>query len=248
MKRLIAALAILLVNSACGQQEAPADPSVIAAGAAAWEAAINAGDLDAVVELYTADARIMPPNLEMSSGRDAVRDGFSGLIEAGISIEITSIEAMVSGDLGYNVGTYVMRAGDEVVDTGKYMETWRLDRDGKWRVSNDIYNSDNPPAVPEKKGPMTPMTHVVISHEVEDAERWLAAWRGENSRHQLFRENGAKHVHTMQSTRDPNRTGLIVAVSDMNALNAMLGSEQGMEAAATDGVKLDTMVILNEAE
>jgi hypothetical protein len=93
-----------------------------------------------------------------------------------------------------------------------------------------------------------PMSHVMISHEVEDAERWLAAWQGEDSRHKLFKENGAKHIHTMQGARNPNLTGLIIAVSDMDALNAMLGSEQGMAAAAEDGVIVDTMVILTDAE
>ena len=93
-----------------------------------------------------------------------------------------------------------------------------------------------------------PMTHLVITHEVEDADVWFAAWRGEDSRHNLFKENGAVHVHTLQSPDNPNLTGLVIAVSDMDALNAMLSSEEGMAAAAEDGVKTDTMIMLTQAE
>ena len=93
-----------------------------------------------------------------------------------------------------------------------------------------------------------PMTHLVITHEVEDADVWFAAWRGEDSRQNLFKENGAAHVHTLQSPDNPNLTGLVIAVSDMDALNAMLSSEEGMAAAAEDGVKTDTMIMLTQAE
>lgn len=90
------------------------------------------------------------------------------------------------------------------------------------------------------------MTHVLITHEVEDAEHWLAAWRGENSRHELFEANGARHVHTFQNADNPNLTGLVVAVADMDKLMAMLESEEGQAAALADGVKLDTMTLLVE--
>lgn len=92
------------------------------------------------------------------------------------------------------------------------------------------------------------MVHVTITHEVEDPEHWLAAWRGEDSRHKLFEDNGAMHVHTLQSADNPNLTGLVVAVADMDKFMAMLESEEGQAAAIADGVKLDTMVLLVETK
>jgi hypothetical protein len=56
---------------------------------------------------------------------------------------------------------------------------------------------------------------------VENAEHWLAAWRGEDSRHKLFRDNGAAHVHTFQNAANPNLTGLVIAINDMAAFEAM---------------------------
>jgi hypothetical protein len=88
----------------------------------------------------------------------------------------------------------------------------------------------------------------MILHEVEDAERWLAAWRGEDSRHDMFRANGAAHVHTFQSADKPNLTGLVIAVSDMEAFQDMLSSDAGRAAAAEDGVIADSMTVLKQAK
>ena len=90
------------------------------------------------------------------------------------------------------------------------------------------------------------MTHVMITHEVDDAEHWLAAWTGPDSRHKLFKENGAKMVHTFLDPNNPNLTGLVVAVADMDKFMAMLESDEGKAAAAADGVRMDTMVMLVE--
>ena len=90
------------------------------------------------------------------------------------------------------------------------------------------------------------MTHVLITHEVADADAWLAAWSGTDSRHKLFKDNGARMVHTFQDPNNPNLTGLVVAVADMDKLMAMLESDEGKAAAAADGVKADTMVLLVE--
>jgi hypothetical protein len=95
---------------------------------------------------------------------------------------------------------------------------------------------------------MGSMTHLVITHEVKDGEHWLAAWRGDDSRHKLFMANGAAHVHTLQDPDNPNMTGLVIAVADMDALMAMLESEEGQAAAAEDGVMPETMKMLVQAK
>jgi len=243
MKQLLTLLALSFMVTACSQAPQSADPSVITSRSDAWEAALNAKDIDALVELYTSDARVLPPNDKMRSGSDAVRAEFGAMIDAGLGGTTTVVDARVSGDMGYIVGTFEIKAGDELVDTGKYIETWRRETDGKWRISNDIFNSDG-----KMHAKKMPMTHLMIMHEVDDAEKWLAAWRGEDSRHKLFAENGAAHVHTFRSADNPNLTGLVVAVTDMDALNAMLTSEEGMAAAAEDGVRRDTMTVLGEAK
>jgi len=98
------------------------------------------------------------------------------------------------------------------------------------------------------KEKMASMTHLMITHEVKDAEHWLAAWRGENSRQEMFKANGAAHVHTFQNPDSPNMTGLVVAVTDMDALTAFLESEEGQAAAAADGVIPETLTMLVQAK
>ncbi len=247
MKRLLALLPLFLIVTGCNQAPAPADPSVITSRSEAWETAFNASDIDALVDLYESDARILPPNAEMASGSDALRAEFGAMIDAGLSAELTSVEAMVSGDIGYNVGTYTLRAGDDVADVGKYMEIWHRGDDGQWRYTNDMWSSDMPVAA-IAAATKAPETHLMISHEVEDADKWMAAWRGKDSRHQLFKDNGAVHVHTFRTADNPNLTGLVVAVSDLDALNAMLESEEGQAAAIADGVRMDTITILTETK
>jgi ketosteroid isomerase-like protein len=218
-----------------------------------WEASFNAKDLDGVAALYTDDARLMPPNAEMTTGKDAVRAAFGSMIDAGLSGELTSVEAKVAGDIGYNIGTYKLMAGDDVVDTGKYMEIWHRGNDGEWYMANDTWNSDMPAAPPKKRKKhemqgMMGMTHVMILHEVADGTHWLEAWSGEGSRRELFKANGAAHVHAFQDPDNANLTGLVVAVRDMDAFQAMLQSDEGRTAASEDGVDLDNMTVLMEAK
>ncbi|MDH3612037.1 MAG: DUF4440 domain-containing protein [Gammaproteobacteria bacterium] len=244
MKRLITILPLVLIVSACGQASDSGSGSAFTPRESEWQAAMNARDVEAIAALYRDDARLLPPNLEATIGKDGIRAAFGGMIEAGLSIKLNSIESMSGGDVAYVVGTYVLMAGDDVADEGKYIETWRRGADGEWLMANDIWNSDRPAPAAAKM----PMTHLVITHEVDDAEHWLAAWRGDDSRHQLFKNNGAAHVHTFVSADNPNLTGLVVAVSDMDALNTMLASEEGMAAAAEDGVRRDTLIVLTEGE
>jgi uncharacterized protein (TIGR02246 family) len=245
MKRLISVLPLLLVMAACGQSAPSTDTAGIEAGSDAWEAALNAKDIDALVNLYTEDARLLPPDGEMSVGHDGVRAAFSAMIDAGQSGVTTIVEATVSGDVGYIVGTFTVEAGGDQLGTGKYIEVWHRGDDGAWRIANDIFNNDAAPPRP-KKHKMN-MTHLMITHEVDDADHWMAAWTGENSRHKMFTDNGAKRVHTFRSADNPNLTGLVIGVRDMDALNAMLSSDKGQAAAAEDGVRMDTIVTLIEA-
>ncbi len=148
MKKLLTTLPLFLMMMGCNQAPMSADPSVLTAQTEAWEAALNAKDIDSLVMIYTTDARLLPPNGEMVTGSDAVITIFGDMIDAGISGDLTSVEAKVSGDMGFDVGTYTLMAGNTVVDKGKFVEIFHRGDDGEWRISNDIWNSDLPPPAP----------------------------------------------------------------------------------------------------
>ncbi len=143
MKRFVI-LAVAALLTSCSASNGSDDGSEIAAMSDKWEAALNAGDAETLLSMYTDDARVMPPNAPISRGSQAVKDAFGGMIDAGLGGTLTSIETRAAGDIGYNIGTYELVAGDETVDRGKFIETWRRTADG-WKISNDIWNSDLPP-------------------------------------------------------------------------------------------------------
>lgn len=231
---------LLLVVALGACAPASSESPELAALDESWEAALNAGDVDALVALYTDDARLLPPNVERGQGREAIAAAFGEMVSAGLTGELETIEARVAGDIGYTVGTYSLKGPDGAeVDRGKYMATWRP-VGGEWRMSNDTWNSDMP-------APFSGTT-LMITHEVEDPARWLAAWRGADSRHKMFAQNGAPHVRTYQSASNPRLTGLLIDVADMGALETMLNSPEGAAAKRQDGVRDPTMRVFMEVK
>ncbi len=224
---LIVAVLAIVVLAACAPQGSQPSPE-IAAMSERWEAGINSGDIDLLASMYTSDSRVMAPNFPMAQGGDAVRAIFGEMIAAGLTADLQTLDAAVAGDIGYRVGTYALSAPDgSTVDRGKYIELWRKTAAG-WLISDDIWNSDNPADAGK--------TFVSFTHEVKDADVWLAAWSGPDSRKQMFAENGAGEIKVFMSPEDPNRVGLLVEVKDMEAMMAMLASPEGAVAMTEDGV------------
>jgi uncharacterized protein (TIGR02246 family) len=235
-----ATLAAIIAATACAPPAAQQSPE-LAAMTERWEEALNSGKVEAVAALYSDDARLLPPNAELAQGRAAVAAEFAAMVAAGLTIDLENVDAVVAGDVGYKVGTYTLLApGGVTVDRGKYIDVWRK-VDGEWKITNDIWNSN----LPVSAGGTT----VVITHEVEDADRWLNAFRGEDSRRELFAEHaGASTVRTFQNPETPNLTALVLDVSDMSAFETFLQSEAAATAKAEDGVKDATMRIFLEVK
>lgn len=240
MKKLgLAALSMIIVCAACAPTGSQYGAAIVARSDA-WETAFNAGDVDALVALYTDDARILPPNAELAQGSAAVALEFGEMIASGVSIGLDTIDAQIAGDIGYRVGSYTIIAPDgAVVDRGKYVETWRL-ANGEWKISSDIWNSDMPAA--------TSGTTMIITHQVKDGEKWLAAFKPPVNRQEMFLQNGVSSVRNFQSPDDPNQTGLLLEIVDMDAFNALMAAPETVVAKAEDGVKDATMRVFNEAK
>ncbi len=156
-------LALLLAAPACGPAPRPAatesgaaapltqtDLAAIGAADSAFAAASNAGNLDALVAVYAADATLLPPNAPAMKGSEAIRGFWGGFLSAyEVEMELTSQEAEGRGDLAYVVGRYRFAAtpkakGPELKDEGKYVEVLKRQADGSWKYVVDIYNSDLP--------------------------------------------------------------------------------------------------------
>jgi ketosteroid isomerase-like protein len=239
IKIAVLALALTFAATACAPQAAD-QSAELAALTDNWENALNAGDVDALAGIYAEDCVLMPPNAELMTGQAAAAATFGGMIAAGLTGELETIKAAAAGGVGYHTGTYWLRAPDgTIVDRGKFMEGWQK-VGGEWKIVHDIWNSD--------WDQFATATTIAITHDVKDGDHWLAAWQGEDSRHDLFARHGVANVRVFQNPEKPNQAGLLVDVTDMAAFKAMLNSDEGAAAKAEDGVIDEGMRVYTEVK
>jgi len=160
--KLRTALVVVLIPcafvSSCAPRAASDDPvanaSAIRALDEQWSATAARNDLDGTVAFYADNAVLLAPNAPMATDRKSIRESWAGLLGPGtaVSWKVSKVEVANSGELGYLYGTYSLsiqdsKGGPPVRDTGKIVEIWKKQADGKWKCIVDTYNSDLP-AVP----------------------------------------------------------------------------------------------------
>jgi ketosteroid isomerase-like protein len=152
-KKIVYAAGMLMAYAMMGTGAAlAADASNMAATAATWEKEYNAGNLQAIVALYTADACRMPPNEKLARGSDAILANIkSGRDHGAAKIKITVMMSETGGGVGHAMGTYELMGSDgKTLEHGKWMNASKKTADG-WRVQCDIWNSDAPAPIPAEK-------------------------------------------------------------------------------------------------
>jgi uncharacterized protein (TIGR02246 family) len=113
-----------------------------------YAAAANRGDAAAVANLYTKDALYLVPNGETVKGRNAIQSTAQEMIDAGMkNLKFSSVVHEVDGDLAYHVGKLSMDiptgAGIHR-EKGKFVDIYKRQDDGSWKIQVTIYNSDLP--------------------------------------------------------------------------------------------------------
>ena len=166
MFRRTASLSLLvsaLWMSSCGPSPAPdtraAEEAAIRALDEQWSATAAKNDLDGTVSFYSDDAVLLAPNAPIATDKKSIRESWGGLLgpNTAVSWKVSKVEVARSGELGYLYGTYQLsirdpKGGPAINDTGKILEVWKKQADGKWKCIVDTYNSDVPvPAGPEVK-------------------------------------------------------------------------------------------------
>jgi len=156
-------LAFALLGAACAPAPAPdtraADEAAIRAADEQWSAAAGKNDVDATVAFYADDAVLLPPNAPIAKDAKSIRAAWAGMLgpNTAVSWKPAKVEVARSGDIGYLYGSYRLVIKDikgavDVDDTGKMLEIWRKQPDGKWKCIVDTFNSDLPlPPPPAKK-------------------------------------------------------------------------------------------------
>src|SRR5439155_19410750 len=123
-----------------------------------WSAAAGTKDLDKTVSFYSDNAVVMPPNASAATTKEAIRSAWKEMLTtpgAAISWKATKVGVAKAGDLAYVSGTYqetmTDASGKSVNDHGKYVEIFKKQADGTWKVVADIGNSNLPASAAEKK-------------------------------------------------------------------------------------------------
>ncbi len=103
------------------------------------------GDSAYLINIFTADARVLPPNSPAVTGKAAIVALNMEYIKSGI-LEFTEESTAFYGDEHYLVdeGTYLLRYGKPTtVERGKYLNIWKHDA-GEWRLFSNMWNSSTP--------------------------------------------------------------------------------------------------------
>ncbi len=110
-----------------------------------FQKSIEQGDLGNIGNLYTEDAKILPPNMDMLEGRDSIQAFWQRASEMGIkSYQPEILEVEYSGNLGFFVGKYTLYGNEnQIINKGKFLTVFK-NIDGEWRVYRDIFNSSIP--------------------------------------------------------------------------------------------------------
>jgi len=118
---------------------------------AQWSAAAGAKDVDKTVSYYAEGAVVMPPNAPAATTKESIRSAWKEMLTspgAAISWKATKVEVAKAGDFAYVSGTYEETmtdvSGKPVKDRGKYVELFKKQANGTWKVIVDIWNSDLP--------------------------------------------------------------------------------------------------------
>ena len=146
-KKAVLAILLLVLGSGLSFAKNSADEQAIRALDTAWSQAAQAKNLDKTVSYYADDASMLPPNMPIATGKDAIRAVWSKLLTMPGAVTFAPSKVVVakSGDLAYEIGAFQITGdaaqGKPSVSTGKFVVAWQK-RAGQWKVVADIFNDD----------------------------------------------------------------------------------------------------------
>jgi len=115
-------------------------------------AAFNAKDIVATMTMFAPDAVSMAPNSPAVVGRDQIEALLKQFFQISHDFKVTAKSIDASGDLGYVRGEYTLviqiPAMPAVTDSGKFLDVWKRQPDGKWLIVASSGSTNLPPPQP----------------------------------------------------------------------------------------------------
>jgi uncharacterized protein (TIGR02246 family) len=133
------------------------DEQAIRDGEALWVKDFANKDVERVAAHYADDGTSMIPLMTIMKGKDAIRAGLKEEFSdpnATLDFHPDKVEVAKSGDIAYSQGKYAYTSTDpktkqRVSEHGGYVEVYKRQADGSWKVVQDIATQEAPPA-PDK--------------------------------------------------------------------------------------------------
>ena len=135
-------LALTLIVSHTGQ--ALADPlgDKVTSINAQWDAAVNNADFDALLPLYTADARLMPPGAQPVTGPLAIRDFFAGRGRSVRDHKVELVDLLPIGNYAYTTShfTATLMVNEKAAPiSGSTVRLLERQPDGQWKIKSHMF-------------------------------------------------------------------------------------------------------------
>jgi ketosteroid isomerase-like protein len=97
---------------------------------------------------YAEDAQLLPSGVAPVRGISDIRDFWRATPETGlVSLTLETRDTESSGDFAYEIGTFYRtirpRHGPPFQEIGKYMVLYRLQPDGSWKATAEMFNTDS---------------------------------------------------------------------------------------------------------
>ena len=116
-----------------------------------WVAAAQAKDAEKFASFYTEDGILMLEGAPDARGMAALVQDTTGMMsDPNFNLSFAPDEVVVarSGDLAYDVGSYTLTMsdpeGNPATQKGYYVDVWKKDSTGAWKVAVDAPVSDPP--------------------------------------------------------------------------------------------------------
>jgi uncharacterized protein (TIGR02246 family) len=111
-----------------------------------WALACNTTHLDDLVELYTADALVLRPNVSPLRGAASIREFLFSVLDAGLGeVELEPLRVELFGDVAWEAGRCKMlvptATGKRREERGKYVLVLTRQA-GEWKILADCWSSD----------------------------------------------------------------------------------------------------------
>jgi ketosteroid isomerase-like protein len=110
---------------------------------AQWDAAINDPNPDALLPMYSSDARLMPPGAPSATGTVAIRDFFAARGKSVRDHRLQLVDVLAIGNYAYVTSQFtallVKDGGETTRLSGSTVKLYEHQTNGQWKIKSHMF-------------------------------------------------------------------------------------------------------------